>query len=309
MKISIVIPVYKSEKILPVIAKQIDEAMEEAGLSRDYEVILVNDCSPDESWQIIEKLCDCYPSFKGINLMKNTGQHNAIMAGLNHTNGRTIVMMDDDLQHSPKYIIQLFLKINEGFDVCYTKFKERKHSLWKVLGSAFNDKAATIMLGKPKKIYLSSFKAISSDVKNIIITYTGPFAYVDGLILMATNNLTSIEVEHYERHEGKGNYTFAKGIMLWMKMATIFSIVPLRIATFLGFISAIVGFILALILIIEKLTMNVPVRGWASLIVTVLIMGGIQLIALGAIGEYLGRIYININKKPQFVIKSKKNLS
>ncbi len=307
MELSIVIPVYRSEKILSSLIERIDAALRKAANIKAYEVILVNDGSPDGSWQAIENLCRQYARVKGINLRKNTGQHNAIMAGLNHATGKVIIMMDDDLQHSPEDIQGLYTKVVEGFDVCYAKFKERKHSLWKIWGSKLNDKAAVIMLDKPKDLYLSPFKAISSDVQKEIIKYSGPYAYVDGLILMVTNSIASVEVDHHERHEGKGNYNFIKGVTLWLKMATNFSIVPLRIVSFFGLMSSIVGFLLAVLLIIQKITMNVPVQGWSSLIVTILIMGGIQLVALGAIGEYLGRAYININKKPQYVIKSKMN--
>jgi polyisoprenyl-phosphate glycosyltransferase len=307
-EVSMVIPVYRSATILPHLIKQIDDAMNEAGLSGQFESVLVNDCSPDESWQVIETLCEQYSSVRGINLMKNTGQHNAIMAGLNYASGNIIVMMDDDLQHSPKYILQLVNRIKEGYDVCYTKFRERKHSAWKVFCSRFTDKMAKILLGKPKGIYMSPFKAISRAVRNEVIKYTGPYAYVDGLILMVTGNIATLDVEHFNRYAGRGNYSFIKGLTLWFQMATNFSVVPLRIASFLGLLSAICGFILSLVLIIEKLTMDVPIIGWASLIVTILLMGGIQLFAIGAIGEYLGRTYININKKPQFVVRSKKNI-
>ena len=307
MVVSIVIPVYKSAKILPVLVHQIDAVITEAGLAKNYELILVNDCSTDDSWSIIEKLCDQYETIKGLNLMKNTGQHNAIMAGLNHATGKNIVMMDDDLQHSPQDIIRLLQKINEGFDVVYTKFSKRRHSKLKVLFSKFTDKVAVIMLDKPKDVYMSPFKVISRNVKDEVIKYTGPFAYVDGLILMVTHNVASIDVKHHNRYEGRGHYNFIKGVTLWLKMVTNFSLVPLRIASFFGLLSAVCGFLFAVVLIFEKITMNVPVIGWASLIVTILIMGGIQLFAIGAIGEYLGRVYININKKPQFVVKSKKN--
>jgi undecaprenyl-phosphate 4-deoxy-4-formamido-L-arabinose transferase len=308
MEVSIVIPVYRSAKILPALVQQIDAAMIAAGLANNFELILVNDCSPDDSWSVIEQLCDQYSTIKGLNLMKNTGQHNAIMAGLNHAAGKTIVMMDDDLQHSPQDIIRLLQKMTEGFDVCYTKFSKRRHSAWKVLFSKFTDKVAVIMLDKPKDIYMSPFKAISRNVKDEIIKYTGPFAYVDGLILMVTHNVASIDIKHHNRYEGRGHYNFIKGVSLWLKMVTNFSLVPLRIASFFGLLSAVCGFLYALVLIVEKITKDIPVIGWASLIVTILIMGGIQLFAIGAIGEYLGRVYININRKPQFVVKSKKNL-
>ncbi len=308
MDLSIVIPVYRSEKILPHLIEQIEASIGASSKVKKFEIILVNDASPDGSWSVIERLCKVKPNVKGIDLRKNTGQHNAIMAGLNNSSGHVIVMMDDDLQHSPRYIEELYSKIEEGYDVCYTRFKERKHSFWKILASKINDKVASIMIGKPNNLYLSPFKAIHSDIKNEIIKYSGPFAYVDGLILMVTSNIASITVDHYTRYEGKGNYTFIRGLMLWMKMATNFSIVPLRVASFGGLISSALGFTFAIFLIIKKITHNIPVQGWSSLIVTVLVLGGVQLIAIGAIGEYLGRTYININKKPQFVIRAKRNI-
>lgn len=305
MELSIVIPVYKSENILPELVRQIETALTQTPI-KAYEVILVNDCSPDRSWQIIEQLCDQYSFVKGINLRKNTGQHNAIMAGLNYADGQVIVMMDDDLQHSPSYVYQFYLKIKEGYDVCYTKYLERKHAKWKIMGSMFNNWAAEIFLNKPKGLYLSSFKAIAADIKDEIIKYTGSFAYLDGLILMVTPNLTTIEVEHYDRYEGTGNYNLRRLVRLWIQMATNFSIVPLRIASFLGFLFAIFGFSYATWLIIGKFTFDITPTGWSSLIVSILVLGGVQLLTIGIIGEYVGRMYLNLNRKPQYVVKMKK---
>lgn len=307
MELSIVIPIYKSKNILSELIRRIERALFQTPI-KEYEIILINDCSPDDSWQVIEQLCNQYSFIKGINLRKNAGQHNAIMAGLNHANGQIIVMMDDDLQHSPDYIYPFYLKVNEGYDVCYTKYIKRKHTKWKIMGSILNNWTAEIFLGKPKGLYLSSFKAITADIKNEVIKYTGPFTYIDGLILVITSNITTIEVEHHKRYDkGIGNYNFRLLVRLWVQMATNFSIIPLRLASLIGLLFSIFGFLFAIWLIIGKIIFNTTPVGWSSLIVTSLVLGGVQLLTIGIIGEYIGRIYLNLNKKPQFVIKSKKN--
>ena len=228
MDLSIVIPVYNSFSILDELVNQID-----ASLELDFELILVNDCSPDNSWAKISQLSDEFEFIKGINLSINSSQHNAIMAGLNYSEGRVIVMMDDDLQHDPRYIKKLYSQIQDGYDVCYTRFPYKKHRLWKKLGSQFNGFLANLLLDKPKELYLSPFKAISRKIKEDIIKYDGPYPYIDGLILAVTNSITVIEVEHKDRFFGDGNYTFRSSLSLWFKMVTSFSVQPLRIATYI----------------------------------------------------------------------------
>lgn len=303
MELSVVIPVYNSARILPSLIEQIEAHV--APCVRTYEVLLVNDSSPDDSWRVIERLCSLHASVKGISLRKNAGQHNAIMAGLNYASGDVVVVMDDDLQHSPADICRLHAKVLEGYDVCFAKFSEVKHALWKRLGSFFNDVAARVLLQKPRDVYLSPFKAFTAAVKAEVIKYTGPHAYLDGLILMTTSNLTSVTVDHHPRAEGPGNYTLLKSIALWAKMATSFSILPLRIAGFLGVVMAAMGFLLALIVVGLRLfsAYLIPL-GWTSLITAVLIIGGVQLLALGVIGEYLGRTYVRLNNVPQFSVKT-----
>lgn len=300
MDLSIVIPVYNSEKILDELVKQIDNNIK---FVNKFELILVNDCSRDNSWNTIKKLLTQYKFIKAINLRKNSGQHNAIMAGLNQATGNVIVMMDDDLQHSPKYIQNLYEQIKLGFDVCYTKFTITQHKGWKVLGSNFNDMVANILLNKPKGLYMSSFKAISKDIKEEIIQYDGPYAYVDGLILATTNNISTITIEHHKRYDGEGNYNLLSSISLWSKMATSFSILPLRIATITGFFISIIAFLLGIYFVILKFLGNTVPDGWTSMIVIVLFLGGIQLLSLGIIGEYIGRSYLKINGKKQYIIK------
>ena len=300
MELSIVIPVYNSENILDELLIQMESNI---NFVESFELILVNDCSPDSSWKVIKKLCTEYSFLKGVNLRKNSGQHNAIMAGLNLANGKVIIMMDDDLQHSPKYARDLYDKIILGHDVCYTRFLTKKHKGWKIIGSKFNDIVANLLLKKPKGLYMSSYKAISCDIKNEIVDYNGPYAYVDGLILATTNDIVTITIEHQHRYNGEGNYNLWNSISLWTKMATSFSVLPLRIATMTGMLISLLSFILGVYFIGLKIFGDVVLDGWTSLMVIILFLGGIQLLSLGIIGEYIGRSYLKINGKKQYIVK------
>lgn len=302
--LSIVVPVYRSAPILPNLVQQIYKEMCKEGLAERFELVLVNDSSPDNSWHVICDLADTHSFIKGISLRRNFGQHNAIMAGLNHANGDYIVVMDDDLQHPPHSIGSMLQVLSKGYDVCYTRYLNRKHVVWKKLGSYFNDWVATHLLGKPKGLYLSSFKAMRKGVVDEVIKYDGPYAYVDGLILEVTSSITAIDIEHQARHEGEGNYNLRRSLSLWLKMATSFSILPLRIATILGFALAALSLVLIIFVVYQKFLHPEYPRGWASLIATILFIGGIQTLCIGMVGEYLGRTYLKLNHKPQFVIGS-----
>jgi undecaprenyl-phosphate 4-deoxy-4-formamido-L-arabinose transferase len=256
---------------------------------------------------MIEQACELYPNVRGVDLRRNSGQHNAIMAGLRHARGAVIVVMDDDLQHAPEDIGKLYAKILEGHDLCYAAFRHPRHARWKILGSAFRDLTAAALLEVPRGIRISSFKAMTAEIAREIARYEGPFPYVDGLAMMATRNVVNVETEHHPRPDGRGNYGLRESIFLWTKVAMNFSVVPLRLASWLGLGFAVLGFLLAAYLIFQKLVFDtIPVPGWSSLAVVILIVGGVQLLALGAIGEYLGRAYLHLNGKPQYVIRSKK---
>ena len=302
MDLSIVIPVYNSERIVPELVRRIAQAMR-----CEYELILVNDGSADRSWQMIEQACDAYPALRGINLRINTGQHNAIMAGLRAASGAVIVVMDDDLQHAPEDIGALRAKLGEGYDLCYAAFRRPQHALWKTAGSAFRDLTVHALLGLPRGIRISSFKAMTADIAREITRYQGPFPYVDGLALMVTRNVANVELDHHARLDGRGHYTLRQSLSLWAKVAMNFSVVPLRVAAWAGLSFAALGFLFAIYLIVQQLVFErVDVPGWASLLVAILVVGGVQLLALGAIGEYLGRAYLHMTAKPQYVIKSRK---
>lgn len=303
LALSIVVPVYRSESILPRLVEEIERAVAAAGYADRFELVLVNDGSPDGSWGVIKSLATAHRFVKGINLMKNFGQHNATMAGLNHAAGEVVVIMDDDLQHPPTAIGELVAAIHSGYDVCYTQYVGRKHALWKKLGSRFNDMLATWILGKPRDLYLSSFKAMRRVVAAQVIKYDGPYAYVDGLILDVTRSITFVPIRHAERFEGEGGYGLKRSISLWLKMITSFSVLPLRVASLTGMLLAGFSAIAIVTIVINKLLYPQTSAGWSSLVALILLMGGLQLLCIGVIGEYLGRAYLKINRKPQFVVR------
>jgi len=303
LKLSIVIPVYRSQAILPQLVDEIKSVVLGSEFATHYELIFVNDASPDEAWGVILKLAQEHSFVKGINLRKNFGQHSAIMAGLNFAKGEVVVVMDDDLQHPPQQIVNLYQAVRAGSDVCYTRYRKQHHALWKILGSWFNDRIATILLKKPKGLYLSSFKAMNCGVVSEIIKYDGPYAYIDGLILDITRSIRVIEIDHQRRHEGVGNYNLIKSISLWLRMATSFSVFPLRFATFLGFSLTTFSVLMIGFLLIQKLLHPEITAGWTSLMATILFVGGVQTLCIGIVGEYLGRTYLKVNNKPQFCIR------
>jgi len=298
IEISIVIPVYNSEGNVLELYRQIVDSLKNI----THEVIFVNDCSRDNSWLVLKQLAENNKNVIAVNLRKNVGQDNALMAGFRLVKGKYVVIMDDDLQHSPYDIEMLHSKIKEGFDICYANFNHRKHAVWKNIGSRFNGFLANILLKKPKNIYMSPFKIIDADVVREI-SYQGPFPYVDGLILEITHNITSIDVEHFERYKGKSNYNLLASITVFLKLLTSFSIIPLRFASIIGFLVAITGIGLGLYFMVDFFTYGKNPEGWTSLITTNLILGGLLLMSIGLIGEYLGRMYLLINHKPQYVVK------
>ena len=302
MKCSIVIPVYKSEAILPELLKQLNTELQKLGLRNDSELILVNDASPDGSWKVLQSLTSQHDNLKAVNLAKNFGQHNAIMAGLRFASGDFVVLMDDDLQHSPAYIGKLIEALKDD-DVCFVRFEKRQHAAWKVVGSNFNNLLASHLVDKPKNLYLSSFKAFRKHINNAITQYEGPYPYIDGLILRSTNRIQVIDAIHHERFAGKGNYNLKRSVSLLLKMATGFSVAPLRLAILIGVGFGLLSLLTVIYVIVDKL-MNPSVQpGWTSIVAIILAVSGVQMLFLGLIGEYMGRLYLNSNKKPQYVIR------
>ena len=301
MLISICVPVYNSELTIKELVNNIKKYLKEYSI----EFILVNDGSKDDSEIICENMAKNDPAVRFISLRKNFGEHNAVMCGLNYCTGDFVVIIDDDFQNPPSEIVKLVKEAEKGFDVVYSKYHKKKHHIFRNLGSKFNDIVATWLLNKPKDLYLSSFKLIKKEVVKEIIKYTGPFPYIDGLILRVTSNISSVFVDHNIRKNNTSNYTFTKLISLWLNMFINFSVKPLRIVMFFGLIISLFCAILAVIFIIDKLLHPAETRGWASIRVIVLFIGGIQMIFLGIIGEYIGKQYLDINNTPQWVVKKK----
>jgi len=297
--ISVVIPVYNSQGNLVELERQIRD-----GLSgHEYQVVLVNDQSTDGSWREICEIAKDSPQVVGVNLRKNFGQDNAIMAGLKYAKGDVVVIMDDDLQHTPSAILRLVEQVRLGFDVCFAEFPTVKQAAWKNWGSRLNGAIANVAIGKPKEIYLSPFKAMSGDVAKELLRYEGPFPYVDGLIFLVTRNVTQVPVEHQNRFHGKSNYNLIRSIRVFLKTVTSFSILPLRIASVLGFLSALIGFGLGMYYLLEYLLVSKGPEGWTTLVLVNLLIGGMILVSIGMVGEYVGRAYLTLNKHPQSVVK------
>lgn len=303
-EISIVIPVYNSHECVAELSKQISNALN--GI--DYEQIMVNDCSKDTSWEEIKKEAKKNPNLLGINLRKNGGQDSAILTGLNYANGKYVVIMDDDLQHSPTDILKLYKEIQKGFDVVYAAFDSKKQKLWKNIGSWFNGKISEIALQKPKEVYLSPFKILSRGVVQEMIKFNNLFPYIDGLIFQVTRNITQIPIEHHKRELGKSNYNIRKSIKVFFRMLFGFSTMPLNIASYTGFFTAVIGLILAIIYAVQYFTGKADVTGWTTIVILILILGGLILVSLGIIGKYLGQVYLTVNKQPKFIIKETVNI-
>ena len=302
MQLSIVVPVYKSRDCLPELARRIQQEM--SGRFHRYELILVNDDSPDTSWDVIVRLTEEYDFITGVNLRKNAGQDNAIMAGLHYAHGEVVVIMDDDLQHDPADIPSLYEAAQNGFDVVYAHFNKKKQAFWKNLGSWFNDWIAVFVLGKPRHLYMSPYKALRREVVDELIKYDGPYSYVDGLLFTITSNFMQIPAIHHERFAGKSNYNLMRSIAVWLKVATSFSAIPLRIATVVGGTISLSSFMIACFFVVKTLLGKGEPEGWPSLSVSIFFLGGIQLMGIGAIGEYIARIFITQNKRPQFTVKA-----
>lgn len=301
--VSILIPVYKNDGGLDELVNRIGASMADSEYASSFELILVDDCSPDNSWEVIQRLAKERSFVQGATLSRNFGQHNAIMAGLNLVSGQYVVLMDDDLQHPPEAIPDMVKELVAGADVCYTRYANRQHAAWKIAGSRFNDVMASWLLSKPKGLYLSSFKALKRGMVDQIRNHEGPFAYLDGLILDITRRIATVEIQHGTRAYGEGNYSFKKSISLWLRMVTGTSIVPLRMVTLMGALIALLGFMGAVFIIISNFLYPNESKGWASIIVTILLVSGFQTLFIGILGEYLGRIHLRLNNKPQYLFR------
>ncbi len=301
-KISYVIPCYRSAHTLEAVVAEITATM--AGLARyDYEVVLVNDCSPDDTIGIIRRLVAADPHVQGVDLAKNFGQHAALMAGFHQCSGDIIVCLDDDGQTPADEVGKLLDKIEAGYDVVYARYDTKRQAGWRNLGSWVNSKMTEIMLGKAPDLVVNSYFAARRFVVEEMIRYEHCYPYVIGLVLRTTKNICNVPVHHRQREEGRSGYTLRKLLGLWMNGFTSFSVKPLRIATYFGTLSALAGFLYLIFIVINHFTRHTAPLGWASTTALLLLLGGVILIVLGLIGEYVGRIYMCANAAPQYVAR------
>ena len=302
-KFSFVIPCYRSENTIVRVVDEIKSEMATKRPGDDYEIVLVNDCSPDGVWNVIEKMAKTEDNVIGIDLAKNFGQHSALMAGYGKCSGEYVVSLDDDGQAPLDSLNDLILKIEEGYDVVYAYYHEIKQNIFRRFGAWMAGLMAIIMLDLPKDMKGSSFYVARGFVIREMCKYKNAFPYLLGLVLRTTRKIAWVETQHRSRLEGTSGYSFWRLLSLWLNGFTAFSVKPLEFSTFLGVLFAIAGFIYAIVIVVQRIMGNITVAGWSSIIALMLIIGGSILMMLGLIGEYIGRIYICINDSPQYVIK------
>ena len=301
MLISIVIPCYYSEK---TISKVVEMVMEEFKKNDGYECefVLVNDGSKDGTFDEIRRLAGKYPNVCGVNLMRNFGQHNALMASLQYADGDYILGMDDDMQTHPSQIFKLIHKIEEGYDLVYGVYPVKKNSPLKNLTSKINEVSSRIMLNRPKDIVSSNFWIITRAVKNEVMKYDSFNPYIDGIFYRVTHNIGNVPVEHFKRECGTSGYTFRKLLNLWLAYWN-FSVIPLRVSFFLGIFSAVAGVIIAILVVINKIIYPDITVGWSSTLCIMVVFFGLVLMVLGIVGEYLGKIILILNNTPQYIVR------
>lgn len=298
--LSIVVPVYNGASSIGLLV----DALAKLEVAGGMEIVLVNDGSPDNSLAVCRELCQkSAVALTVVNLARNFGEHNAVMAGYAHARGAYIINMDDDLQNPPEEVLNLWRHTRDNhYDAVYTFYNEKQHDSWRNWGSRFTNWCADKVIDKPKGLYLSSFRCVSAFLAKQIVEHGGPFPYIDGLIFQITQNVGTLAVQHLPRASGESNYTIRRLVRLFLSMLLNFSVVPLRIGTLTGVLLAGVGLLGIFAILVEALFSDTP-RGWASMMAGVLTLTGVQLMMLGVIGEYLGRMFLTINKKPQFVVR------
>jgi undecaprenyl-phosphate 4-deoxy-4-formamido-L-arabinose transferase len=269
------------------------------------ELVLVNDGSRDETEAIALKLTrESGIPITFLSLSRNFGEHNAVLAGLRASTGRFVVTMDDDLQNPPSEVLKLLgIAESERRDVVYAIYDRKEHVWWRNLGSALTNFIADYVVDKPKKLYLSSFRCMTRLVADEVAKSRNPYPYIDGLIFQITQNAGVARVRHVEREQGKSGYTLRKLVRLWMSMLVNFSVVPLRLMTLAGLITSALGFLAVIEVVLEHMLNQTP-TGWSSLMAAMLLLSGTQLVLLGILGEYVGRIYLGVSDKPQSVIRA-----
>ena len=301
-ELSLVIPVYNGSRTIAGLVEHIHRVFD----GRSFEVVLVNDGSRDDSEQVCAALARRFTStVTFVHLSRNFGEHNAVLAGLSHARGQYVGVLDDDGQNPPEEIVRMLDVLKaQNHDVVYGHYIEKMHSAFRNWGSRFNDRMATLMLQKPPDLYLSSFKVMNRFVVDELIKYQRPFPYIDGLIYRTTRNIGQIPVEHRANTNGRSRYDLRKLVALWLNMFLNFSVVPLRLAVYVGIATSCASVLGLLLIWIDKIwiTRDLTV-GISTVLGSIVLFSGIQLMILGVIGEYLGRMYLGHTRTPQYVVR------
>ena len=307
-KISFVIPCYRSEN---TVGKVIDEIINIISDMQeyDYEIIAVDDFSPDNVFNVLKCMASKNEKIKVIGFSKNFGQHAGMMAGVRASTGDYVVFLDDEGQCPIDRLNEMIKPLEEGYDITIAEYGKKKQSTFKNICSSLNEFAANILIDKPKDIQMGNFMAIKRFVADEINNYKGPYPYISGLLFRSSNRILNVSMEERKRMEGKTTYTFRKMFSLWLNSFTAFSIKPLRLATVMGIICSMLGFLYGIFVIIRKIINPAIMMGYSSLMAVILFIGGMILFVVGIIGEYIGRIYMCINETPQYVIKKRVNLT
>ena len=271
---------------------------------REYEFVLVDDCSPDdgETMAALMGLVRDYACVKVVELAKNAGQHNAVMAGLNEGSGEVFIAMDDDMQTHPSQLGKLLDEFDKGYDIVYGYYEHKEHSKFRNFGSYVNYMTVRILLKKPKDLKTSSFWVIRKFVRDYAVEYKSAYTHLQGLFLRTTRNISSVPIQHFKREVGTSNYTLKKLIKLWSNILG-FSIVPLQMATYTGFFFSLIGILAAIGVIVLKFVRPATYIGWPSMMATICFFSGLNLMFMGIIGEYVGRIFLGMSKNPQYVVR------
>ena len=301
-ELSLVIPVYNGSRTIGALVEHTTKIFG----STSFEIVLVNDGSEDDSETVCAQLAEKFPqNVTFVHLSRNFGEHSAVLAGFTEARGRYIAVLDDDGQNPPEEVVRMLDELKrKNYDVVYGHYIEKKHSWFRNLGSRFNDRIATLMLHKPKDLYLSSFKVMNRFLINEIIKYHGPYPYTDGLIYRVTRNIGQIPVEHRASVSGPSRYTFRKLVRLWLNMFLNFSIKPLRISVYVGLFASCLSIVALVAILIDKLWITPDLTvGIPTVLGSVVFFSGIQLMILGLVGEYLGRLYLDQTGTPQYVVR------
>ena len=302
--LSIVIPVYMTENIIDELVKRISQEVNR--ITENYEIILVDDGSRDQSWKIIKENYNSDDRVNGVRLSRNYGQHNALLCGIRQAKYEVIVTLDDDLQNPPEEIPYLLEKLDQGYDVVYGYPKNEQHGLFRNIASIFTKMALKTTMGISIARHVSAFRVFRTELRDSFSDYKGSFISIDVLLSWGTNSFSALPVNHEQRAEGKSNYTVRKLINHALNMITGFSVLPLQIASIMGFVLALFGLLVLIYVVFRFLLQGSPVPGFPFIASIIAIFSGAQLLAIGIIGEYLARIHFRTMDKPQYVIKYQK---